>query len=439
MGLSASCRGEPLRHVLDVSGPEAAMLSRKCTRPAATILPAAAVSCLVLLTGCDRKGDSDQEDRTATVTRRDFSSTVLATGVVRPRLGAEVRVGARISGRVERLHANIGDFVEQGRPIAELEKAELEAEVAQRDAELKIAKAKLARETDLGPTKIEEVQVNVARCEATVALARKEFSREETLLRQEIASRDSHDRATERLSVAEAQLASSRKTLELARKRHAADLSLARAEVERARAALASARARLSYATIRAPISGTVASVTTQEGETVAAGLNAPTFVTIIDLRRLQVDAFVDEVDIGKVKPGQKATFTVDAFPAREFEGRVAAIYPKAVIEENVVNYDVVMEIETPYERLLRPEMTASVTIFLEERKNVLAIPAKVVKRDRGGNVVHVLTDGGPRLREIKIGWRDGRWIEIASGLTEGETVLLETAGDASPRSGEDW
>lgn len=436
MSLSALCGGEPLRRVLGVSGSEAGMLLRRGTRPAAAALAVTAVSCLVLLTGCDRKSDSGQEDRTATVTRRDFSSTVLATGVVRPQLGAEVRVGARISGRVERLHANIGDFVEQGRPIAELEKAELEAGMAQRDAELKITEAKLAGETELGPARIEEVQANVARCEATVTLARKEFSREEALLRREITSRDSHDRATERLSVAEAQLASSRKTLELARKRHAADLGLGRAEVERARAVLASARARLSYATIRAPISGTVASVTTQEGETVAAGLSAPTFVTIIDLGRLQVDAFVDEVDIGKVKPGQKAVFTVDAFPAREFKGRVAAIYPKAVIEENVVNYDVVMEIETPYERLLRPEMTASVTIFLEERAGVLAVPAKAVRRVRGKSVVHVLIDGTPRPREVKVGSRDGRWIEIASGLTEGETVLLKAAGNASR---EDW
>ncbi len=409
---------------------------RKCTRPAPTVLPVVAVTCLVLLTGCDRKGNPDEEDRTATVTRRDFSSTVLATGVVRPQLGAEVRVGARISGGVERLHANIGDFVKQGRPIAELEKAELEAEVAQREAELKIAKAKLERETKLGPIGIEEVQANVARCEATVALARKEFSREETLLRREITSRDSHDRVTERLSVAEAQLASSKKSLELARKRHAADLTLAGAEVERARAALASARARLSYATIRAPISGTVASITTQEGETVAAGLSAPTFVTIIDLGRLQVDAFVDEVDIGKVRQGQTATFTVDAFPAREVEGRVVAIYPKAVIEENVVNYDVVIEIKTPYERLLRPEMTASVTIFPRERSGVLAVPAKAVRRAQGKSVVHVLVDGGPQPREVKVGSRDGRWIEIASGLTEGETVLLETAEDTSK---EDW
>ena len=94
--------------------------------------------------------------------------------------------------------------------------------------------------------------------------------------------------------------------------------------------------------------------------------MQAPTFVTIIDLQRLQVDAYVDEVDIGKVKVGQRAVFTVDAFPGTEFEGQVSAIYPKAVIQDNVVNYDVVVDIQTPYHGRLRPEMTASVTIFLE-------------------------------------------------------------------------
>jgi macrolide-specific efflux system membrane fusion protein len=401
------------------------------TRSIAFAAVAAAAGGL-LLAGCDRATGSSRKKRTATVGRRDFSTKVLATGVVRPQLGAEVRVGARISGRVERLHANIGDTVEQGQPIAELEKAELQAEVAKREAELSIARAKLARQTEVGPTEIEEAQASVVRFEATVELARKEFAREEALLKRGISSRDAHDMATERLSVAKAQLASLRKSLELAGERHAADLTLARAEVDRAMAAVASARARLAYATISAPISGTVASVTTQEGETVSAGLSAPTFVTIIDLGRLQVDAFVDEVDIGKVAPGQTASFTVDAFPGRAFEGRVVAIYPKAVIEENVVNYDVVLRIDTPYEKLLRPEMTASVSIFPERRSDVLAVPADAVRRSRGRSVVEVLVDGAPQPREVKAGARDGRWVEIVSGLSEGETVLLKEKGGDS-------
>ena len=102
-----------------------------------------------------------------------------------------------------------------------------------------------------------------------------------------------------------------------------------------------------------------------------------------------------------------------------------------------MVNYDVVVEIETPYHGRLRPEMTANVTIFLEQREGVLAVPAKAVKRQRGKNVVYVLADGRSEPREIKVGWSDGQWIEVASGLQEGETVLLEAPGENSQRDQE--
>ena len=365
---------------------------------------------------------------TATVTRRTLSSSVLATGAVKPQVGAEVRVGARISGKVERLHANIGDTVKKGQVIAELEKADLEAKVAQRTAELRMAEARLSSVRSVRPREIEKAEAEVSQWSPTVALNRKELAREEELLKQGIISSQAFDRVKEQLEVSEARQVAAEKALELAKAGLDEDVKLALAEVERAKAALAEAQVQLSYATITAPIDGVVASVSTQEGETVAAGLNAPTFVTIIALDRLQVDAFVDEVDIGKVAPGQKAVFTVDAFPAREFTGKVVAIYPKAVIQENVVNYDVVVEITDKYDGLLRPDITASVTIFQEAHENVLTVPAKAVKRERGKSVVYVLANGLPQPREIKVGWKDAQWAEVLSGLDEGETVLVEAS-----------
>ena len=362
----------------------------------------------------------------AKVIRRAFTSTVLATGAVKPQVGAEVRVGCRISGRVERLHTNIGDAVTKGQVIAELEKADLEATVAQRRAELQLAEAKLSAVQNLGPKEIEKAEADVARWQATVTATKKELARQNDLLKQEVTSQRDWDRAREQLSVAQAQLASTRKALELAKTRYAEDTRQARAEVERAKAAQTNVQVQRSYATITAPISGVIASVSTQEGETVAASLNAPTFVTIIDLGRLQVDAYVDEVDIGKIRRGQKATFTVDAFPAREFAGKVTAIYPKAVIQENVVNYDVVIEIVGPYEDVLRPEMTASVTLFLEARPNVLAVPMKAVKRAGGKTIAYVLTDGHAEPQEIKVGGKSGEWVEVVAGVQEGQTVLLQ-------------
>jgi len=368
---------------------------------------------------------SDAPRQTTKVIRRDFASTVLATGAVKPQVGAEVKVGARISGKVEHLRANIGDRVKKGQVLAELEKEDLDAVVSQRRAELQVAQARLSAVKTLRPREIDKAKADLARWQAALVLARKELSRQNELLRDDFTSQQAQDEAQESLTSSQAQVDAAQKGLELAEKRLSEDLKQAEAEIRRARAALDNAIVKRSYATIRAPISGVIAGVATQQGETVSAGLNAPTFVTIIDLKRLQVDAYVDEVDIGKVAVGQECTFTVDAFPAREFSGRVSAIYPKAVIQENVVNYDVVVDILDPYDGLLRPEMTASVTIALKRRIQVLAVPAAAVRRQRGKTVVYVQGADGPKPREVKLGWRDGQWLEVASGLREDETILL--------------
>lgn len=369
---------------------------------------------------------------TAKVSRRDMSLTVLATGAVKPQVGAEVKVGARITGKVFRLHANIGDVVKKGQVLAELEKADLQARVDLRAAELEMARAKLSAVMSLRPREIEKAEADVAQWQTTVEFNRKELAREEELLKQDFTSQQACDRAREQLNVSLSRLSAAQKALELARKGFEEDIRQTSAEIKRAEAALTDAKTQLSYATIIAPVDGVIASISTQEGETVAAGLNAPTFVTIIDLGRLQVDTFVDEVDIGKIQIGQKVIFTVDAFPAREFEGKVTAVYPKAVIQENVVNYDVVVNITSPYDGLLRPEMTASVTISLKPRQNALSVPSQAIQRQRGKSIVFVQTPAGSEEREVKVGWRDGQWVEVVQGLREGETVLLEAPNSKS-------
>jgi multidrug efflux pump subunit AcrA (membrane-fusion protein) len=371
----------------------------------------------------------------AAVALRTFSSTVVAVGAVKPRIGSEVRVGSRISGRVWKLRANIGDSVEQGQVIAELETAELDALIGQRRAELKFAEAKLAAFATLSPEEDARARADVMRFEAEVTLTAEELARQQALLRDQLVPRAAADVARDRHKVAEAELESARRTLKLVRAGQAEGRRQAAAEVERARAALESATVDRSFTVLRSPIAGVVASVATQEGETVAAGLNAPTFVTIVDLERLQVNAYVDEVDIGKVGTGQRAAFTVDAFPARDFRGRVAAIYPTATIQDNVVKYIVAIDIDRPYRGPLRPEMTASVRIDLEKR-TVLAVPTRAIRQDAGRSVVHVLTHEGPQVRPVRVGWRDGPWAEITEGLVEGERILLDapsTSEEAQP------
>jgi macrolide-specific efflux system membrane fusion protein len=356
---------------------------------------------------------------------RSFAATVVAIGAVKPRIGSEVRVGSRISGRVSRLRANIGDRVEKGQVIAELETAELDAVIAQRRAELKLAEAKLAALESLAPDEEARARADVARFEAAVTLAAEEWERQQMLLERQLAPSATTDAARDRRMVAEAELESARRALSLVRTSHIEGIKQALADVERARAVLESALVDHSFTVLTSPIAGVVASVSTQEGETVAAGLSAPTFVTVIDLDRLQVNAYVDEVDIGKIEFGQLARFTVDAFPARDFTARVAAIYPTATIQDNVVKYVVALDIDDDYAGLLRPEMTASVNIELETR-NVLAVPTRAIRQEDRRSVVYVLYDERSEARPIRVGWRDGPWAEVVDGLVAGELILLD-------------
>jgi RND family efflux transporter MFP subunit len=325
---------------------------------------------------------------TAAAAMREFSAAVTAIGAVKPQIGAEVRVGTRISGKLMRLPANIGDRVQRGQVIAELESADLAATVARHEAAVAVARERIADS------------------EARQKLSEATYQRQMSLLKISGTSRQLVDEALRETQSA------------------AAGVQIAIRERELAEAQLREARVNLSYATITAPISGVIGSVTTQEGETVAAGLNAPTFVVIVDLDRLQVNAFVDEVDIGKVQLGQRVTFNVDAFPSEDFTGTVAAIYPSATIQDNVVKYVVAIAVEDENRGLLRPEMTASVRIQLETR-TVLAIPARAIRQEGGRAVVHVMNGEATETRPIRIGWRDGPWAEIADGLDEGERILM--------------
>jgi multidrug efflux pump subunit AcrA (membrane-fusion protein) len=370
----------------------------------------------------------DQGTSVVAVQRRDLVSTVAATGKVNAMVGAEVRVGSRVSGRVQRLFANIGDVVHTGQVIAELEKDDQQALLEQRRAELKVAEVRLSSVDALRPREIQKAEAALADTQATAELAHIEFDRQSAQFERGLVSKQLFDTARKEKEVTDARVVSATRELELAKQRYTEDLKSAKAQIEQAAAAVRVLDAQITYYTIRAPLAGIISSVSTQEGETVAAGLNSPTFVTIIDLHKLQVDAFVDETDIGKISVGQKATFTVDSFPDREFNASVQAIYPKAVIMDNVVYYDVVNRIDEPLTGQLRPEMTTNVAISLDARKDVLTVPVRAVSREQGKSVVFVLRAGQPVRQTVKVGWKNPEWIEIVGGLKAGDKVVIRSA-----------
>ena len=341
--------------------------------------PKKAVVCILLagslLVACKRPNRQGAAGSFVAVKTMNLPAQVIATGTVSPRVGAEIKVGPRVSGQLRTLNVKIGDSVKKGQVLAVLEERDLQANVDKALAQLKAARAA-----------------------ETYAAAN--YERLSALLPKGYVSKDAVDAALQ-------------------------SRDSAMASVKSAQAALDFAKIQLSYATITSPIDGVVESVATNEGETVAASFNAPTFVTLIDLSRLEVDAYVDEVDIGGVKVGQKATFSVDAYPNKTFNGTVEAIHPQAVIQDNVVNYAVIIGIDDPFEGILRPTMTANVTITLNTLSGVLAIPARAVKRQNGRTFVMVPGGKAMTQRPVTLGRESGDFVQVKAGLSEGDKVFV--------------
>jgi RND family efflux transporter MFP subunit len=306
--------------------------------------------------------------------RATLTESTIAIGTVKPKTGAEVKVGSQISGVVAELKVNIGDTVSRGQILALLDSTEWRARVA-------------ALKADLASAVAEE------------EYARNELARFERL--QDLTPPLQIENTRRNVKVKEAAVA-------------------------RTRASLAQAETQLGYTVIRAPVAGTIASVSTYQGETVAASFSAPTFVTIVDLKRLEVQSYVDETDIGKVHAGQRVGIRVDAYPGQELAGIVQAIYPKAQLINNVVNYVVIIDIVNAAGLLIRPEMTAHVTFILEQKEGVVSIPRKALLREGGQTLVVVQQGDQWRERSVKVGLQTPESVEIVSGLREGETIVAD-------------
>ena len=357
------------------------------------------------------------------VTRKDVFQKVLATGTVTLKTGAEVKIGARISGQLEKLMVKIGDSVKAGDTIATIEHEDLLARVAQFTADLKGEEARLKKIQQEGPLEISKSRAELEELNAQVSLAEKMLNRNQALKEKGVVSETAVDEAEERLMILNAKIKLAEEEIKLDVARLQNDLRLQEAKVEKAMANLLEEETQLSYATITATIDGVVAFVSTQEGETVVASLNAPTFVTLIDLRKLEVTAFIDETDIGKIKVKQKAKFTVDAYPKKFFQAEVREIRPKAVIKDNVVNYEVMLEIDKKNIFFLKPEMTANIVATTGVRKSVITIPRGAVKRSGKKSFATVKAGADISDKAIELGWRDGDVQEVTSGLAEGEEV----------------
>ena len=334
---------------------------------------------------------------TATIHKGEISESVTATGTIEP--VTEVEVGTQVSGIIDKIYVDYNSVVTKGQLIAEMDRATLQSELASQQATYDGAKAEYEYQE-------------------------KNFFRNKALHEKQLISDTEYEESKY-------------------------NYAKAKSTFESSEANLAKAKRNLAYATITSPIDGVVISRAVEEGQTVAAGFETPTLFTIAaDLTQMQVIADVDEADIGGVQEGQRVIFTVDAYPNDTFEGTVTQVRLEATEESNVVTYEVVISAHNP-DLKLKPGLTANITIYTAERRNVVNIPLKALRfvpdppsgkkrhepedlpqQEISGNdslkIVWVQDGQEWKPRKVVVGMDNSVNVEICSGLEAGETVAID-------------
>lgn len=351
---------------------------------------------------------------TVKVERGDVVQLAQANGTINP--VSVINVGTQISGVVKTINADFNQIVEQGHLLAELDTRVLEAALAQSRAQLRKARA-------------------------AAALAKVTFERRKALVEEGAASKADVDAAAQQMEAT------------------AGDEAIAEAAVKRD-------ETNLGFAVITAPVSGVILSRDVDVGQTVAASFQTPTLFKIApSLKNMQIDTNLSESDAGSIKEGQKSAFTVDAFPGRTFEGKVRQIRLSPTTIQNVVTYNVVIDVDNADLKLL-PGMTAFVRINVGEAKGVLKVPNAALRwrpkdgatggrrpeaaKDKAASAtmksgeepqrVHVLRNGKPQRVRVVAGLTDGRFTEVSGeGLKEGDEVITGEGQPGQRDGGQRW
>lgn len=345
--------------------------------------------------------------RTAKIERGDLAIQVTATGTLNP--VTTVQVGTQVSGSISKIFVDFNSVVKQGEVIAELDKTFLAASVEDADA-------------------------TVNRTEAQCNQAKREYDRNKKLFDEKVVSQADYDVALTNYETAKSNLQS-------------------------AKAQLNRANINLKYATITAPIGGIVTSRNVDVGQTVAASFSTPTlFVIANDLTKMQVQASINEADIGQIKVGQKISFSVDAYQNQTFSGEIKQIRLQPTVVQNVVNYNVIIDVPNPDMKLL-PGMTANIVVNINEQKDILKVPLSAIKfnppqeyfqekivakkdtqhqKSQGaesvkqkillpGNIVKIWLKEGNEIKQhaISVGLSDGSFVAADGEIKEGDEVVV--------------
>jgi HlyD family secretion protein len=309
--------------------------------------------------------NSGPDYRLAKVERGSITAAVSATGTVNP--VTAVQVGSQVSGQLKEIYVDFNSEVKKDQVIARIDPESFVLRVNQAMADLESARATVMTQL----ANVTALQAEVSRAKVTVADAEREFQRNKMLIEKNFVSAAVLDKAEFAYRNAQELV----KTAEAQRAVGVSQVRNAEALVKQRESQLAQSKVDLDRTTIRAPVEGVVIKKSVEPGQTVAASLQAPElFVIAQDLRRMQVDTSIDEAEVGRIREGQPATFTVDSFPGRTFQGTVGQVRKAALVVQNVVTYTAVIATSNPNLDLF-PGMTANVRIVVDTRENALKLP----------------------------------------------------------------
>ncbi len=380
--------------------------------------------------------------QTVRLGKNTVRATLEATGIIKPEVGAIVKTGSRATGLIRKMYVRVGDAVRKGDLIAEIDDREQRASLAESEATLRRARAELTRVESVYPLQINEARAQLRAAQAEADYLRLSLQRKTELVRQKLDSQDSLDEARQKHDVAANTLKAREATLRRLETEYTQERIMSQESVAAAEASLQSAAVRITYTSIHAPIDGVVSQVAAQTGETVVAGLEVANLITILDPTRLEMWIYVDETDVGQIRPGMPVEFRVDAYPGRVFEGTVNQIYPEPEVRDNIVYYQALVRMTPETSAQLRPEMTTQCTVIVERKDNVLALPNDALKWVGGEQYVFVRGSGNAVSRvQPRLGLLGRDHSEVLEGLSEGDEVatriLLPAEGAAPARSGQ--
>ncbi len=381
---------------------------------------------LLALYGIFRPTPRDYEYISEAVTRGEVLRKVSASGKVRAL--NTIKVGTEVSGQVTKVYVDFNSPVKAGQILAEIDPTRVRARVQQSEAQVALARASL-----------QQTVANVAQARSELEIQRRDFARQKALAERGFVSKAS-------LDIAQSKLNSASNALQVA----LAQTQSGDAQIRQGKAELSSARLDLNRTVIVAPASGVIINKLVEPGTTVAASFQTPNLFEIAaDTTKMQVEASVDEADIGQIVEGQNVTFTVDSYPDDIFRAKVRQVRQAPVETQNVVSYLVIIDVDNLDGKLL-PGMTANVEIITGAKANVLRVPTNALRfrpkaADRGeAEKERSATPGKkeaprpalylvgadpyrPSKQQVGVGLQGDEFTEVTSGIKAGDKVLVRT------------